>query len=66
MTCCPQRSWPQLSRRSLMGAIALGGGVTLMSGLAPGVARASGHAEALLLTCMDYRLVNEVESQTTT
>ena len=65
MTCCPQRSWPQLSRRSLMGAIALGGGVTLMSGLTPGVARASGHAEALLLTCMDYRLVNEVEAYMT-
>lgn len=66
MTCCPQHSiWPQLSRRSLMGAIALGGGVALMSGLAPGVARASGHAEALLLTCMDYRLVNEVEAYMT-
>lgn len=62
MTCCPQHSnWPQLSRRGLLGAIALGGGVSLMGGLTPGVARASGHAEALLLTCMDYRLAHEVE-----
>lgn len=47
-----------MSRRKLLGAVALGAGVSL---LAPAMARAGGHAEALLLTCMDYRLVDEVE-----
>lgn len=60
MTCCARHSaWPDLSRRSLLGAVALGAGVSL---LRPAMARAAGHAEALLLTCMDYRLVHETES----
>ena len=62
MTCCSKHAnWPQLSRRGVMGAMALGGGVLLNAGLQPGVSRAGGHCEALLLTCMDYRLNSEVE-----
>ena len=45
-----------------MQAITLGAGVSLLSTLQPGVARAGGHTEMLLLTCMDFRLVNEVEA----
>jgi len=61
MSCCEAHSsWPTLSRRHVMaGAVALGGLVAVGQ---PGVARAAGHAEALLLTCMDYRLANEVEA----
>lgn len=44
-----------------MQAIALGGGATLLSTLAPGVAAARGHTEMLLLTCMDYRLTAATE-----
>jgi carbonic anhydrase len=63
MTCCARHSiWPDLSRRSLLGAVALGAGVSL---LRPKAAKAAGHAEALLLTCMDYRLTDDVESYMT-
>jgi carbonic anhydrase len=44
-------------RRSfLKAAIAVGGCAILKSSLWPGVTLASGHADALLLTCMDYRV----------
>lgn len=59
MNCLGHRA-PQVSRRIALSAIALGGGATLLSSLTPGVARAAGHAEALLLTCMDYRLTDDV------
>lgn len=66
MTCCSKHAnWPQLSRRGVMGAMALGGGVLLNSGLKPGVSRAAGHCEALLLTCMDYRLNSEIDDYMT-
>lgn len=47
----------RLSRRGLLGALALAAGV----GLAAGPVKAGGHAEALLLTCMDFRLVDDIE-----
>jgi carbonic anhydrase len=56
--CCAQNTGA-LSRRGVFGLIALGGGVALLSTLAPGVARARGHTEILLLTCMDYRLTDD-------
>jgi carbonic anhydrase len=56
--CCAHTA-PSLSRRSAFGLIALGAGVSLMSTLAPGVARARGHTDILLLTCMDYRLTDD-------
>jgi carbonic anhydrase len=46
-----------MSRRMAL-AGALGAG--LAAAAAPGISRAGGHCEALLLTCMDYRLANEV------
>lgn len=61
MSCCERRpAGGGFSRRAALGAIALGGGVSLLTSFTPGRALASGHAEALLLTCMDYRLVNDV------
>ena len=59
MTDCCAHNTPNLSRRSAFGLIALGGGVSLLSTLAPGVARARGHTDILLLTCMDYRLTDD-------
>jgi hypothetical protein len=53
MSCCEHHG--AVSRRGLLGGLALG------VGLVAGPVRASGHAEALLLTCMDFRLVNEIE-----
>ncbi|PIB96714.1 carbonic anhydrase [Caulobacter sp. X] len=57
-TCCSPKI-TGLSRREAFGLIALGGGVSLLSTLAPGVARARGHTDMLLLTCMDYRLTDD-------
>ncbi|MFN3522164.1 MAG: carbonic anhydrase [Phenylobacterium sp.] len=66
MTCCAvHAAWPSMSRRAVLGAAALGAGVSLLTGLTPGVARAAGQTEALLLTCMDYRLANEIEAYMT-
>ncbi|MBX3480278.1 MAG: hypothetical protein KF842_07750 [Caulobacter sp.] len=58
MTCdCHQAlRWPTMSRRAMFGAAA---GVGLATLLPAKRARAGGHCEALLLTCMDYRLTNE-------
>lgn len=44
-----------------MGAIALGGGAALLTTLAPGVSKAGGHTEMLLLTCMDFRLTGAID-----
>jgi len=46
-----------VSRRSMLGLFAGGGAL-----LAAGGVKAAGHADVLLLTCMDYRLVNETEA----
>lgn len=65
MTCCnPVQPAPMTRRRALQ-AVALGAGVSLLSTLRPGVARAGGHTEMLLLTCMDFRLANEIEAYMT-
>lgn len=61
MSCLIHAQAPtRFTRRAALGAIALGGGVSMLTSFAPGVARASGHAEALLLTCMDYRLIDNL------
>jgi len=62
MTCCDHIQSPRMTRRKAMQAVALGAGVSLLSTLQPGVARAGGHTEMLLLTCMDFRLVDDVET----
>lgn len=65
MTCCANIPPARITRRRAMQAVALGAGVSLLSTLRPGVARAGGHTEMLLLTCMDFRLANEVEAYMT-
>src|SRR3954471_14778668 len=48
-------------RRSFLKLAAFGAGAALLSaGLPMASARAGGHAEVLLLSCMDYRLLNEI------
>ena len=65
MTCtCSSHSTRHLQpgfdagRRRFIKLAALGGGATLLLGRAP--AYASGSAEALLLSCMDFRLVDDL------
>ncbi|MFZ4605969.1 MAG: carbonic anhydrase [Caulobacter sp.] len=62
MTCCNAIQPAPMSRRRALQAVALGAGVSLLSMLRPGVAKAGGHTEMLLLTCMDFRLANEIEA----
>jgi carbonic anhydrase len=50
----------RLGRRRFVQLAALGGGLSLLLGRAPGTAQAASTAEALLLSCMDYRLVDDV------
>lgn len=50
------------NRRTFLRLGVLGGGATLLTVALPaGVARAAGHPDALLLSCMDYRLIDETE-----
>ena len=63
MSCCNQLRQQTFSRRQAMQAVALGGGAALLTTLAPGVSKAGGHPEMLLLTCMDFRLVHDVETR---
>ena len=50
------------SRRRFLKATVVGGaGATLVASLWPINALAAGHADALLLSCMDYRLVDKTE-----
>jgi carbonic anhydrase len=61
MSCCDHAPrGAGFSRRAALGAIALGGGVSLLTSFTPRRAFAAGHADALLLNCMDYRLTNDV------
>ncbi len=56
--CCDIGRAPRAhSRRAFMKTVALGSGVAMMLGTR---AFASGNVDALLLTCMDYRLENEI------
>ncbi|MBP2232031.1 carbonic anhydrase [Azospirillum agricola] len=50
------------SRRSFLKLAALGAGVSLLAPVMPGVARAGGGVDTLLLSCMDYRLMGHVAS----
>ncbi len=50
-----------LSRRGALRLTLLGAGATIVGTILPWAdAGASGHAEALLLSCMDYRLVDDI------
>lgn len=48
--------WPVVTRRAALGGAVAAG----LAAMVPAAAYAGGHCEALLLTCMDYRLDNEV------
>lgn len=50
-----------VDRRRFITRLSLGGGALLLSTVAPGLARAAGNTEALLLSCMDFRLVDDTE-----
>jgi carbonic anhydrase len=61
--CCSQlleNSEPELSRRGFVRLAALGGGAALFASFAPRLALAAGNTEALLLSCMDFRLMAEI------
>lgn len=62
MNCCDHLHPKTVSRRQAMQAVALGSGAALLTTLAPGVSRAGGHTEMLLLTCMDFRLTGAVDN----
>lgn len=54
------RPEPPLTRRKFLEIASLGAGASLLTA-AWLPARAAGGTEALLLSCMDYRLVDEIE-----
>jgi carbonic anhydrase len=52
----------RIGRRTFLRIGALGGGASLLSLVLPGgMTQAAGKTEALLLSCMDYRLLDEIE-----
>lgn len=55
--CCGHT--PRNSRRSFLKIASLGAGAMLLSPMIAGKAQAAGNVEALLLSCMDYRLVDD-------
>lgn len=58
-----EQAVPAKGRRNFLRLAALGGGVSLLAAITVlPEARAAGHTEALLLSCMDFRLMNEIES----
>ena len=61
--CCNHLSeaGPGSTRRNFLKLAALGGSVSLLGSFVPSTAQAAGGTDALLLSCMDYRLVDETE-----
>jgi len=57
-SCCDLAALPS-SRRRFLTLAGLGGGAALL-GLAPRVARAAGDVDSVVLSCMDYRLMDDV------
>jgi carbonic anhydrase len=60
--CGQEHDTPQKARRAFLQCAALGGGVSLLAAtaLVP-LARAAGATDALLLSCMDFRLMDDIE-----
>ncbi len=61
LDCCGHEVTAGNGRRQFLQTIALGGGAVLMSTLLPSKEAHAGKTEALLLSCMDYRLVDDTE-----
>lgn len=61
--CCNHLSdvVPGTTRRNFLKLAALGGSASLLASFVPSTAQAAGGTDALLLSCMDYRLVDETE-----
>jgi len=62
--CCAhdETATIETTRRSFLQLAALGGGVSLLAAVLPTTnALAAGQTEALLLSCMDFRLMDDVE-----
>jgi carbonic anhydrase len=57
----PEKNTPEKSRRELLQLAALGAGASLLSVVPAEDARA-GRTDALVLSCMDYRLMDDVET----
>jgi carbonic anhydrase len=57
-SCC-NLTTPPTTRRRFLTLASLGGGVTLL-GLAPRIAKAAGNVDSVVLSCMDYRLMDDV------
>ena len=60
MSCDHLPTTKTSSRRGLLRTFALGGGAVLLSTLPSMRARAAGHVDVLMLSCMDYRLMDEL------
>ncbi|MCC7271187.1 MAG: twin-arginine translocation signal domain-containing protein [Alphaproteobacteria bacterium] len=58
--CVPNAMGGAVSRRRFLGAAALGAGALATATLLPGPVRATSVADALVLSCMDYRLTEEI------
>lgn len=56
---------PENNRRNFLTLATLGAGAALLAPILPGSAKAAGSIDALLLCCMDYRLVDDVTAYMT-
>lgn len=57
---CSCQDLAGLTRRGFLHKVALGAGVAMFAAVAPKVALAAGSTEALLLSCMDFRLIDDI------
>ncbi|MBF0167390.1 MAG: twin-arginine translocation signal domain-containing protein [Alphaproteobacteria bacterium] len=63
LSCCSELAHTEsdaLSRRGFVRLAALGGAAALFASFKPFAAQAAGNTEALLLSCMDFRLLDEI------
>jgi carbonic anhydrase len=59
-TDCSCQDMTGMTRRGFLNKVALGAGVAMFASFAPRVSLAAGSTEALLLSCMDYRLIDDI------
>lgn len=62
ISCCSElsRASDAISRRGFVRLAGLGAGAALLCRFAPSTALAGGNTEALLLSCMDFRLLDDI------